>query len=144
MKIMICGSMTFAKEMMDTKRKLEALGYVVLAPLDVESHIENPKLVDDLDLNYKHAVEKNIMKKCFDLIAESDAILILNYLRNGVQGYIGASSLMEIGLGYYLGKRIFILNSLPKSSKFRWVHEVGIMQPVILNGELEKINKFKV
>jgi len=81
MKIMICGSMTFAKEMMDTKRKLEALGYVVLAPLDVESHIENPKLVDDLDLNYKHAVEKNIMKKCFDLIAESDAILILNYLR---------------------------------------------------------------
>jgi hypothetical protein len=46
---------------------------------------------------------------------------------------------MEIGLARYLGKKIFILNELPHHNDHRWVHEVRIMQPVILNGNLEKV-----
>ena len=126
--------MTFAKEMMGVKSKLEKLGYLISFPEDIEFHINNPDLIDDLASNYKHATEKNIMKKCFDLIAMSDGILVLNYAKNGIKGYVGTSSLMEIGLAYYLGKKIFLLNPLPDSSNYRWVHEVEIMQPVILNG----------
>lgn len=141
MKIMICGSMSFAKEMMGIKRKLEKLGHMALVPIDIKSHIDNPKLIDDLESNYKHAVKTNVMKKCFGLIAKSDAMLVLNYPKNGTKGYVGTSSLMEIGLAYYLGKRIFLLNSLPRSKDARWVHEVTIMQPIILNGDLEGIKE---
>lgn len=139
MKIMICGSMTFAKEMIKTKKKLEQLGHLVLVPLDLQSHIGNPSLVDDLESNYKHAVKTDIMRKCFGLVEESDAILVLNYPKNGIAGYIGTSSLMEIGLAYYLGKKIFILDAIPNVKQARWGHEISIMQPIILNGRLEGI-----
>lgn len=131
--------MSFAKEMMSIKKKLEKLGHMVLVPEDIKSHIDSPDLIDDLVTNYKHATEKNIMKKCFDLIAKSDGILVLNHAKNGIKGYVGTSSLMEIGIAYYLDKKIFLFNPLPDSKNYRWVHEVAIMQPVILNGELEKI-----
>lgn len=136
---MICGSMSFAKKMISTKRQLEKLGHLASVPEDIKSHIDNPDLIDDLASNYKHATEENIMKKCFDMIAKSDAVLVLNHAKNGIKGYVGTSSLMEIGLAYYLGKKIFLLNPLPDSKSYRWVHEVTIIQPVILNGELERI-----
>ena len=131
--------MTFAKEMLKAKQTLEKLGHEVNVPLDTESHVKNPKLIDDLESNYKHAQETQVMKKCFDLLAKSDAILVLNHTKNGIKGYVGTSSLMEVGLAYYLGKKMFLLNSLPKSAKYRWVHEVEIMQPVVINGDLSKI-----
>lgn len=131
--------MSFAKEMMSTKRKLEKLGHMVLVPLDIKSHVDNPELIDDLESNYKHAVKTNIMKKCFDLIAKTDAILVLNHHKNGVRGYVGTSSLMEIGLAYYLGKKMFLLNPLPSPREERWAHEIKIIQPIILNGDLTRI-----
>lgn len=140
MKIMICGSMAFAKEMMIAKKKLEKLGHFVTIPEDTRSHIDNPGLVDDLDLNYKHARESNVMKKCFDLIAKSDAILVLNYPRSGIKGYIGASSLMEIGLAYHLNKKIFLLHKIPKAQDVRWAHEIEVINPIIINGNLTKID----
>lgn len=139
MKIMICGSMSFANEMVDVKQKLEALGHVASVPEDIKSHIKNPRLIDDFDSNYKHALEKNIMKKCFDLIAKNDAIIALNYPKNGIKGYVGTSSLMEIGLAYYLKKKIFLLNPIPNSREARWAHELAIIQPVIIKGDLSKI-----
>lgn len=131
--------MTFAKEMMNVKNKLEKLGHLASVPVDTKHHIGNPGLIDNLSSNYKHASKNNILKKCFSLISKSDAILVLNNTKNGIKGYIGTSSLMEIGLAYYLGKKIFLLNSLPDSNKYRWVHEVGIIGPVILNGQLKRI-----
>lgn len=49
MKIMICGSMAFAREMLKAKQKLEGLGHEVNVPLDIESHVKNPTLIDDLE-----------------------------------------------------------------------------------------------
>ena len=139
MKIMICGSMTFAKEMMDVEKKLEKLGHSVSVPSDIESHLKDPDLIDNLEENYKHTIEKDIMRQCFKLIAKSDAILVLNYPKNNINGYVGTSSLMEIGLAYYLGKKIFLFNPMPKPHKVRWAHELEIINPKIINGDLSKI-----
>ena len=139
MKIMICGSMTFAKEMMDTKRKLENLGHSVFLPSDIESHLKDPFLTDNLDENYKHTIDKDVLRQCFNLIAQSEAILVLNYAKNGIKGYVGTSSLMEIGLAYYLDKKIFLLNSIPRPKDARWAHEIETIRPVILNRDLKKI-----
>ena len=79
------------------------------------------------------------MKECFNLIEESNAILIMNYPKNGVEGYIGTSSIMEIGIAYHLGKKIFLLHETPDYNEHRWAHEVKIMQPIVLNGDLDKI-----
>ena len=139
MRIMICSSMSFASEIIASKKKLEAQGHQVSIPYDTEDVINNPHLTKDLDADLKHCVENDVMKKCFDFVAKSDAILVLNHEKHGMPGYIGTSVLMEIGLAHHLRKKIFILNPLPDYHKVRWAHEVHIMQPIILNGDLRKI-----
>ena len=108
-------------------------------PCDTDVHLDDSNFIDDLDKDYEHCVKNKVMEKCFDLIADSDAILILNYPKNGISGYVGTSTLMEIGLARYLGKKIFVLNELPDYNQHRWVHEVRIMQPIILNGDFGKV-----
>jgi nucleoside 2-deoxyribosyltransferase len=139
MKIMVCGSMFFAKKMSAIKSKLEKLGYKVVLPCDIDKHLEDSTFSDNLEEDTKYCIEHDVIRKCFKTLAQSDAILILNYPKNGIEWYIGTAGLMEIGIAYHLGKKIFILNQVPSPSKARWAHEVHIMQPVILNNDLTKI-----
>ena len=99
---MIVGSMTFAENMLNVKSELESAGHIVNVPCDTEEHVTNTDLIDDLDKDLEHLMEHNILRKCFDLVAESDAILVLNYTKNGIDGYIGTSTLMETALAFYL------------------------------------------
>ena len=139
MKIMIVGSMTFANEMVAAKEELESHGHSVHLPCDTEVHLEDSEFIDNLDKDFKHCVENQVMEKCFNLVADSDAILVLNHSKNNVDGYVGTSTLMEIGLARHLGKKIFILNDLPDYKQHRWAHEVRILQPTILQGDLSKV-----
>ena len=136
---MIIGSMAFAEQMMKTKKELEKLGYEVLVPHGIEDHLDDKEFVEKLDDNYEYCIKNNIMKKCFDLLASSDAVLVLNLKRNGIDGYIGVSALMEIGIAYHLNKKIFLFNDIPSFSDQRWAHEVSIMQPIVINGDLKMI-----
>lgn len=139
MKIQICGSMTFAKEMKKTRKKLEELGHTVTVPTNTEEHISDPTFQNNLSLNLLEGRKNDVLKKNFDLIALSDAILVLNYSKNSIDGYVGTSTLMEIGLAYYLGKKVFLFNKIPHYNDVRWAHELEIIQPVIINQDLIKI-----
>ncbi len=136
---MICGSMTFSKEMSATKKKLEKLGHKVSLPYDIDVHLKDDTFIDDLEKDFEHCVKLEVLRKCFEQVAQNQAILVLNYPKNGVKGYIGTSSLMEIGLAYYLRKKIFLMYDTPTPDQARWAHEVRITQPVIINGDLGKI-----
>lgn len=70
---------------------------------------------------------------------EGDAILVLNYDRKGIKNYIGGGTFAEMSLAYYLNKPIYFLNSIPK--KLPYTTEIEAMEPIILNGDLEKIKK---
>ena len=140
MKIFICGSMHFAKEMLEVQKKLKESGHVVDVPCDAQEFAADPKMTtDNHEENYKWCIENDLIRKCFDSIAESDAVLLLNYPKNGLNGYIGASGVMETGLAYYLRKKIFLLFSPPPPQEVKSSHEILIMQPTILNGDLSKI-----
>jgi hypothetical protein len=139
MKITICGSLTFAKKMLEAEQELKRLGHKVNLPPDVGVVVSGELDNDDLEVDFRHCLEEDVMRKHFKFIENSDAILVLNYNKNGIKGYIGTASLMEIGLAYFLRKKIFLLNSIPHHSEHRWVHEIRIINPVILNGNLNEI-----
>lgn len=142
MKIMVCGSMHFAKEMLEAKKKLESMGHSAFLAKDTQMFIDNPDFTtDNHEENLRHVIKNDIMRDCFRKIENSDAIIVLNYPKNGVKGYIGANSLIEIGLAYYFGKKIFILNNIPHPDEEKSSHEVLCMQPIILDGNMEKINE---
>ncbi len=139
MKIMISGSMAFAKEMVETKAKLEKLGHEVGLPFETEIHLEKPDFVDSLSENLQYCIDKNVLRKSFDFIASADAVVVLNHPRKGINGYIGTSTLMEIAIAYYFKKKIFLMFPIPHFEDVRWAHEITIMQPKIINGDLKLV-----
>ena len=82
----------------------------------------------------------NIDKQDFDQVAKSDGIVVLNYDKNGIKGYIGGATLMEIGLARHLNKKIFLLQDPPDEKELKYALEVKVARPVILNGDLTRIS----
>lgn len=139
MKIMILGSMKFAKDMVRVKKELAKLRHKGQLVVGIKPHLDNPDFVEDLDGNLEYCIENGIMRKNFRLVAKSDAVLVLNHRRNNLDGYIGVSALLEMGIAHFLKKKIFLMYKTPDYRKVRWAHEVAIMNPKIINGDLSAI-----
>ena len=146
MKITICGSIAFYKEMQETKEQLEKLGHEVdLPPAQLEDG--NGKSISALQYYEirKTSMSNNgwiwdrkewAMRKHFNKIVWSDAILVLNYDKNNIPGYVGANTLMEMGLALHLNKKTYLLNQIPEMS---YREEILGVKPVVINGDLSKI-----
>lgn len=134
--------MHFAKEMLETKKELEKNGHEVFVPTDTQDHTINPELKGgfekDFDAEIRHCIEKDVLRDGLDKIAKSDAIIHLNYPKNGIDGYIGPSGIMEIGVAFHLKKKIFLMYNVDKEQKYAL--EIMLTSPVILSGDLSKIN----
>ena len=78
MKIAICGSMSFAKEMLEAKRKLKLLGHKIIVPKEAEKHI-NGKITDQ---DKWEKLEFDVFKSYFNEIKNNDAILVYSLVLN--------------------------------------------------------------
>ena len=139
MKIAIIGSMKFVEDMVKIKKQLHEMGHDALVPIGTDPFLKDKTLSDNLDEDLEFCITHDIMRKNFQQVADCDAVLVLNYKRNGIEGYIGVSALMEMGVAHYLKKKIFLINHTPDYKDARWAHEVAIMQPTIIKGDLTKI-----
>lgn len=139
MKIYICGSLTFSKEMIEIGKKLEKLGHKVQIPTDAKLVVDGKHNPDNLNSNFKFCLKDDIMRTHMEFAKQCEAILCLNYDKNNIHGYIGTATLMELGIAYYNRRKIFLWQNFPDCREQRWAHEVEIMQPIIINGDLAKI-----
>ncbi len=57
--------------------------------------------------------------------------------KNGVLNYVGANTLLEMGLAFYLKKPIFLLNPIPEGVGY--VEEMKGLHPIVINGDLKLI-----
>jgi len=129
MRIAICGSMEFAKEMVEIGQKLEDLGHAVLLPKDAAEYVAGAKRLES-----KWAkIEGDLIKNYYKGIKERDAVLIVNMTKNGIENYVGGNALIEMAFGHVLSKKVYLLNSIPTMS---YSDEIGAMRPVVLNGDL--------
>lgn len=137
MKIAICASLQFVKEMRQVEAKLKKLGHQVYVPksLDlIEKHgFVKPKTVNE---RLKAEAKYNFIGEHFVKIKKSDAILVVNPPKKGIKGYIGGNTFLEMGIAFYLGKKIYLLYDIPKMD---YELELHAMHPVILSGDLNKI-----
>jgi hypothetical protein len=82
------------------------------------------------------AIKQGSFKYYFEKIKEVDAILILNFEKRGIEGYIGGNTFLEMGFAHILNKKIFLLNEIPE---MLYKDEIKAMQPIVLDGDLSKI-----
>jgi len=135
MKIAVCGSMTFAKEMLECKTTLEGLGHTCILPVECEDYAQG-KVISSGAEGIARKREKNLIRNYFDILRDADAALVLNYDKNGVKGYVGPNSFLEIGFAHVLRKPIYLLHGIPDH---HFTEEILAMEPICLNGDLNNL-----
>jgi len=139
MIITICGSGAFEKEMVEYKQKLQNLKHEAIIHPDYEAFVKGEKKDLWNQIQNDHATakkENNYIKWYYNAIVNSDAILVLNFDKNDIANYIGGNTLMEIGFAHVHGKKIYLLQGIPKVS---YSDEILAMYDKILNNDLKKI-----
>lgn len=81
--------------------------------------------------------EVDVIREFWLLMQGADAVLVLNLEKNGVQNYVGANTLMEIGFAHVLEQKIFFYNPIPENPYCR--EELEAVNPVVIHGDLTKI-----
>ncbi len=136
MTITICGSMQFHKEMYESKRELEAKGFTVLVPKDLDNLSTNESYMESDEERVTAKIEYDFIREHFRKIEQADAIVILNYEKKSIPGYIGGNTFLEMGYAFGLGKKVYLLYPVPEMD---YKTEMQAIQPTILDGDLGKI-----
>ena len=132
--IALCSSMQFKKEIKETATTLQKNGWTVFTPELSEKSTDYMAL----PLAEQQAAKRVFIKNHFERINQSDSILVLNYEKKGIAGYIGSNTLMEIAVAFHLGKTIYVLNSLAEQG---CKEEVTVVTTQFLEGSLELLDR---
>ena len=148
MTITICSSVDFTPKIIEIKKELEAMGHQVNIPYGTQKIINGELSYQEFmvakdkdgDISLRQSESVDMIKRYWDFIRNSDAILVLNLAKKGIENYIGGSTLMEMGFAYGHEKKIFLYNPIPhKSERIHYVDELLDMKPTVINGDLTLI-----
>lgn len=142
MKIALCGSTDFYPQMEEIKLKLRDMDIVAAHPSDKQ---DNDNFIDGAALKGDHSSVGQNAKYDFiiahrDTIFVSDAILVVNLTKKGLENYIGGNTFLEMGIALAYDKKIFIYNNLPLYSDL--IDELSGMKPFVLSGDLNRIKLY--
>ena len=130
MKILIICSKMFYDKIADIKQKLEQAGHIIELP----NCYDNPGMEASVRGTTEHAKFKaEMFKKSENTISQMDAVLVLNFDKNGQKNYIGGATFLEMYDAFRLGKKIFMYNDIPEGMLN---DEIIGFAPVVLNGNL--------
>ena len=137
MKITLCGSFSVRKQMVEFKQKLAKLGHEAIVHKwyedgTMDAFAEQVKK-DHAGFKKKH----DLIRWYYNAICNSDAVLVLNFDKNGIKNYVGGNTLMEMGFAHVNNKKIFLLNPVPE--ELSYAAEIKAMVDSILGGDLAKI-----
>lgn len=115
MKVFISTSATFYDRVDPVIKELESMGHEVIPPNgfggDVDENI--------IRTGYNRQVWKEqMLRQDVKLVESCDAILVLNFEKNGQPNYVGASAFLELFKAFELNKKRFMLNPLPDSGYY--------------------------
>lgn len=144
MKIAICASIQFSKEMIELKKKLIDLGHEAVIPFSTEKieagHVSLDEYMKEKeihgDLRIREEAGRDLIKDHYDKIVASDAVLLANYEKKNTPGYIGGNALLEMGFAHVNDKKIFLLNDIPDMP---YTDEIRAMNPIVIHGDLSLI-----
>jgi len=143
MKIVICGSIYFTPKIKEVADKLKKMGYEVDIPLTsqkiIRGELTMEEFIAEKEKNgdgFVRKVKDDIIKRYFEIIGKSDAVLVLNLEKKGILNYIGGNTLIEMGFAHVLDKRIYLYNPIPEMS---YTDEIKAMQPIVIDEDLSQI-----
>jgi diphthamide synthase subunit DPH2 len=140
--IVICCSATFYKHANEVADELEKRGYKAVVPYNARQMCNNGNYnAEEYKTWYQNPEDfkkkSDYIRWHFDEVDKGDAVLVVNDEKKGLKGYIGANTLMEMGIAFFQQKPIFVLNPIDKDPP-NWEEIVG-MGSIMLDGDLSKV-----
>lgn len=136
MKIGIISSMQFTDKMLEVRDQLREMDHDAF--VTSFAHSMKGKTNEEIEeIKLKQKYHMDAIREFWNMMQGADAVLVLNYDKNGIQHYVGGNTLMEIGFAHVLNQKIFMLNPIPEMPYCKT--ELIAVKPIILNGDLSKI-----
>ncbi|MFO7710693.1 MAG: hypothetical protein R6V53_02925 [Candidatus Woesearchaeota archaeon] len=136
MRIGIIGSMQFTEKMLEVRNTLREQGHdAFVTDLHAAMIGKNDEEIEEIKIHQKNNMDA--IREFWNAMQGADAVLVLNYDKNGIKNYVGGNTLMEIGFAHVLNQKIYLLNPIPEMPYCK--SEIYAMKPIILNGDLSKI-----
>ena len=136
MKIIICGSMSASREMVEVERQLQTLEHEVVLPEFTHDYAAMATIDKAHTESARNKVQHDLIRVHFDKIKAGDAILVVNVERHNIVGYIGGNTFLEMGFAFVLNKPIYLLYQIPECN---YRDEIEAMRPIVLGGDISKI-----
>jgi hypothetical protein len=133
-KILIICSKQFYDKIPAIKDELSSRFEVYLP--NCYEHPDTEQKMWELGKEEHAAFKAKMFNQSADLIAKMDAVLVLNFNKNGQDNYIGGATFLEIYDAFRFKKKIYLYNDIPKGILY---DEITGFKPLIINGNLEEI-----
>jgi hypothetical protein len=137
-KIIICGSISAAEEIIEVVNKLESMGFEVEVPEGVKRMEIRDKPGDSEEKRAEIKIKYDLIRNYFEKMKNYDAVLIVNPEKKNIRGYIGGNTLIEMAFAHILNKSLYILYQIPN---MQYTSEILAMNPIVLNGDLGVLSK---
>lgn len=135
MKIIICGSISAADEILEVQKRLQNKGHEVEIPQGVKYKelrtIDSP-VEEKAEMKIKH----DLIRGYYEKIKLADIVLVVNPEKNGIQGYIGGNTLIEMAFAHVLNKKLYVLYDIPD---LLYTSEILATQPLLLRSNLDDL-----
>lgn len=143
MRITIIGSSRFKEKKIEVKKELIGLKHEPIIHPDYEAFVRGEKQeIWHMVENGEHArakIENDYIMWYYRAIVGSDAVLVVNVEKGGVNNYIGGNAFLEMGFAYVNGKKIYCYNDLPSREECGYADEIQAMQPIVIDRDLTRI-----
>lgn len=135
MNIFIICSKVFYDKVLPVQAELERAGH----------RVSLPNCFDDpgTEARYREMGEKehaqwkaSMLRHSQDVIAENDAVLVLNFDKNGQKNYIGGATFLEMYDAFRLGKTIYMYNPVPEGMLKDEIEGFG---PIVIDQDLSLV-----
>ncbi|MDD4531542.1 MAG: hypothetical protein PHH21_02425 [Candidatus Pacebacteria bacterium] len=133
-KIIICGSISAADEIIEIMKKLELMGFEVEVPEGVKRMEIRDKPGDSEGERASIKIKYDLIRSYFEKMKNYDAVLVVNPEKKDIHGYIGGNTLIEMAFAHILNKPLYVLYQIPD---MQYTSEILAMKPIVLNGNLE-------
>ena len=135
MKILIICSKAFYKDIEPIKEKLESMGHVVELPNSYyDGNVEDKAW--KLGAKAHSEFKAKMFKMSEERIEKMDAVLTLNFDKNGKKNYIGGATFLELYEAFMQNKKIYLYNDIPEGMLY---DEISGFSPIVINGDLSLI-----
>jgi hypothetical protein len=129
------SSKAFYGKIDSISKQLQKLGHDIVLP----NHSDEPetearmwKIGKKVHARFKAEKFHQSRKK----IKNIDAVLVLNFAKNGIENYIGGATFLEMYDAFMMGKKIFLWNDIPEGILYDEIHGFA---PVVINGNLKLV-----